>query len=83
MPDIFVYFYFLFPVFQLIILFSYSGKRHLQFSIYQISNYDTITIIIATLAIFISFYLPFHFGNKLKNKISKWEGESREVENNK
>lgn len=68
MPDIFLYFYFLFPVFQSIILISYVLKRQLHFSFCQPNGYDTSTVIISLMAIGLSVYIPLHFGSKLSRK---------------
>lgn len=75
MPDIFLFFFWLFPIFQILVLISYSMKLHLSFSLCQPSGPETSTVIVSVVSIVLSVFAFFRFGSKLKGKIDKWEKE--------
>jgi hypothetical protein len=77
MPDIFLFFFWIFPIFQVLIMVSYSTKLQLGFSLSRASAIETLTIIVSFLAIFSSLFVFFWYGNKLKKKLEVWEKESK------
>ncbi|MBI1803597.1 MAG: hypothetical protein HY033_12530 [Ignavibacteriae bacterium] len=78
MPDIFFIFFLVFPLFQWIILLSYSMKRQLQFACCQQNTFDTWTVIISLASLLASFMILLSFGGKLKRRINAWEKEFKQ-----
>ena len=75
LPDLFRFYFLVFPIFQILILVSYVLKRNLHFCFSNPNGYDTLTIIIATASFSLSIYMAIAFGSKLKHKMKKWEEE--------
>ena len=75
MPDIFTAFFWLFPIFMMLLLVSYSTKRNLSLSFSDANTLDTLTVVISISSILISIVVLILFGSKLQARFKRWEDE--------
>lgn len=80
MPDIFVVYFILFPIFILLITFSQYVYFYSYVAIVDIENEFYLNLVwlftsLYLVGFFLTLYLPYHYSSKLLRKIIKWEEE--------
>lgn len=80
MPDIFLIFYLVFPLFQLIVLASFAAKSGQGAASSTWNPLHVWTLAVAILSLAASLGIVIAYGKKLRKKLERWEKETARTE---